>query len=378
MDDRSSQLEKNFAFSYESVEVETGRVVASAANVVMNSACGLPDGRVLFLRWVGYNRTEHRNIWELRTDPHTGKLLGPPRALTNGDELWLSSISAAADGKQIAVVSWPSSFPRISVADLPPAGKPMRFLNVRLLTFADDFPHAWTPDSQEVIFESHRNGNWNLFRQLIREREPRPLAVEAGDDVLPQLSPEGNWVLFRNWTEKGGKRLMRVPLSGGKPEVVPTYGEWDEFRCPARPDKPCVLRSVVNDEFIFHELDPIRGEGGELARTVWSPTILGDWAVSPDGSEVAIPNHDPQTAALRLIPLGRGMPGTEETSVTLNDTEEPDLCRMGGRWPGLVCLPGAQPKRSPSGRSPLDVCGPERPDLPAGEIYRSVIRGSVA
>lgn len=227
----------------------------------------------------------------------------------------------------------------------------MRFLNVRLLTFADDFPHAWTPDSQEVIFESHRNGNWNLFRQLIREREPRPLAVEAGDDVLPQLSPEGNWVLFRNWTEKGGKRLMRVPLSGGKPEVVPTYGEWDEFRCPARPDKPCVLRSVVNDEFIFHELDPIRGEGGELARTVWSPTILGDWAVSPDGSEVAIPNHDPQTAALRLIPLGRGMPGTEETSVTLNELKNlisVEWAANGQGW--FVCLGRSLSEARPDGR----------------------------
>ena len=35
-------------------------------------------------------------------------------------------------------------------------------------------------------------------------------------------------------------------------------------------------------------------KGRELARTGWSPAIVGDWDISPDGSQVAIPNHDPR------------------------------------------------------------------------------------
>ena len=56
VDDRSSQIEKNLAYSYESVEAETGRVVATVPGVMMISACGLPNGRVLFLRWTKEKR----------------------------------------------------------------------------------------------------------------------------------------------------------------------------------------------------------------------------------------------------------------------------------------------------------------------------------
>src|SRR5215472_9785219 len=51
-----SHLEKNYEFSFESVEVRSGRVVASARDVVMGSACVLPDGRVLYLRWVSLEK----------------------------------------------------------------------------------------------------------------------------------------------------------------------------------------------------------------------------------------------------------------------------------------------------------------------------------
>jgi Tol biopolymer transport system component len=63
-------------------------------------------------------------------------------------------------------------------------------------------------------------------------------------------------------------------------------------------------------------LHPVRGKGRELARTGWSPSVVGDWDISPDGSRVAIPNHDPRDATIRVIPLdSRG--GTAEKTVTI-------------------------------------------------------------
>lgn len=320
VDNRSSQVEKNFAYRYESVEVETGRVVAAAPGVMMISACSLPNGRVLFLRWTNESQPANREIWELRTDPHSGKLLGPARALTRGSALGLASISAANDGKQIAVVNYTGSFPRINVADLPPAGEPMRFLNIRTLTSHDDYPHAWTPDNRELIFESARNGNFNLYRQALDEKEAKPLVLSPGENVLAQLSPDGKWVLYRS-TENGVRRLMRVPLQGGRPEAVPVEGVWDEFRCPSRRGKPCVLRTIENDQFIFHELDPMRGRGGELGRTVWNPTLVGDWDISPDGGQAAIPDHEIRQAKIRFVPLGKETRGMEETTLTLAGPE---------------------------------------------------------
>ncbi|MGH9353628.1 MAG: hypothetical protein ACRD2G_15950 [Terriglobia bacterium] len=100
--------------------------------------------------------------------------------------------------------------------------------------------------------------------------------------MLPQVSPDGKWVIYRSMQGISSWTLMRIPIEGGKPEPVPTAGKLEEFRCPLRAGTPCVLRTVENGQFVFNELDPVRGEGRELARTDWSPTIRGDWDVSPD------------------------------------------------------------------------------------------------
>jgi len=319
LDQNGAQLEKNYAYSFESVDVGTRRVVASAKNIVVTSACGLPDGRVLFLRWISPTNSEwFIQLWELRTDPRTGKLRGRPRQLTHRTDVELSSISASNDGKQVVAVLTTNK-PNIYVADLPPAGQVFRLLNIRKLSFADasEYPHAWTQDGRSIIFESNRNGHYDLYRQEINQREAEPLVESPGDHVLAQLSPDGKWVLYRWDPPEGGRRLMRVGVNGGTPEPVRIDGNLDEFRCPIGTGKQCVLRTVEEGQFVFHALDPVAGEGPELARTAWSPSVTGDWDVSPDGSQVAIPNHNPQDAKLRLVPLTHGVPGVAEKTVTL-------------------------------------------------------------
>ncbi|MBV8808434.1 MAG: hypothetical protein JO033_07135, partial [Acidobacteriaceae bacterium] len=282
-------------------------------------ACGLGDGRVLYLRWVSPKQTLVHQLWQLRTNPRTGKILGPPRQVTHSSDLMLSSISAAYDGTKVALVRR-SEYSNICIADLPP-GKPVsKLLNIRRLTFAmaDDYPHAWTPDNGAVIFESNRNGTFGLFRQKIEEREPESLVLSNADSVLPQTSPDGKWVLYREDHEQRTKRrLMRVPMRGGTPEPIPNTGNVEEFRCGRQPGSRCVVRSTENDQFVFYELDPLRGKGRELARTGWSPSITEDWELSPDGLFVAIPNHDPQNAKIRVISLDPTEPDVAERLVTL-------------------------------------------------------------
>lgn len=317
----ASLLERNYAYSYEAADPDTGRIIASVKNVLMASACGLEDGRVLYLRCLGACQVRDRSyFWELRTDPKTGKVLGPPRQVTHSSDLTLSSISAAYDGSKVALVRR-SEYSNIYVADLPTGEPVSKLLNIRRLTFAmaDEYPHAWTPDNGAVIFESDRNGTFGLFGQKIDEREPEPLVLSNADNVLPQASPDGKWVLYREDREKRAKRkLMRVPIDGGKPEPIPNTENVDEFRCGRQPSSRCVVRSTENDQFRFYELDPLRGKGRELARTGWSPSVTGDWEISPDGRSVAIPNHDPQDAKIRVISLEPAGPEIAEKVVMLD------------------------------------------------------------
>ncbi len=307
-------------YNYEAADADTGRVIASERDVVMTSACGLEDGRVLYLRWVSVMETLLHQVWELRTDPKTGKVLAPPRQVTHGSDLMLSSISAAYDGSKVALVRR-SEYSNTYIADLP-SGKPVsKLLNIRRLTFAlaDDYPHAWTADNGAVIFESNRNGTFGLFRQRIDEREPEALVLSNADSVLPQASPDGKWILYREDREQRTKRtLMRVPMDGGTPEPLPKTGNVEEFRCGRQPGSRCVVRSTEGDQFVFYELDPLRGKGRELARTGWSSSLTGDWELSPDGLFIAIPNHDPQNAKIRVISLDATEPDGAERVVTLD------------------------------------------------------------
>ncbi len=75
--------EHNFMRTFETVDL-SGRIVDTAA-IGMTSGCMLGDGRILFLQ--AEERSGHDfNVWELRTDPKTGKIRGMPRRLTQWRE----------------------------------------------------------------------------------------------------------------------------------------------------------------------------------------------------------------------------------------------------------------------------------------------------
>jgi eukaryotic-like serine/threonine-protein kinase len=318
-----AQVERSYQYSYESIDVETGRAAASAKNFRMNSACGLADGRVLFLRQSSTDAVRSLQLWELRTDLSTGRLLGPPRQFTHYKDITLSGISASSDGKQVVTVRELIGSPNVYVADLPPAGKDPKLLNIRRLTFSDaeEFPHSWTADGASIIFESNRNGllNYNLYRQSIDRRESEPLVVSPFVKVMAHLSPNGQWLLYRETRDHVTWKVMRVPAQGGTPEPVLTdLNISGEFRCALQAGAQCVLRTVENDQFVFHTLDPRLGKGRELARTSWSPTVVGDWDLSPDGFEAAIPNHDSRDGKIRLIALDLDGTGIEERTVLVS------------------------------------------------------------
>jgi Tol biopolymer transport system component len=306
----------HYEYSYESVDVDFGRQVASAKDFVMESACGLRDGSILFLRNTSAQAFIY-HLWKLRTDPTTGEFLENPTPYTHAD-YDLREISASADGKEVVTVRGVNGHPNVYVADLPPARQYPRLMHVRRLTFtdADEYPHSWTPDSRSVIFESFRNGNFDLFRQDTDQSDARPLVISKEATVLAHGSPDGKWILY-NQQHGAGWKVMRIPLEGGPAEaILPDERLQGEYGCSTRPTGRCVFRSVQNQQFLFWDLHPVRGKGRELARTGWSPSIVGDWDISPDGSRVAIPNHDPRDATIRVIPLdARG--GTAEKTVTI-------------------------------------------------------------
>lgn len=146
--DLAYQVHHNYRYRYESVDAVTGRETAAADDFPIKSACALPDGRLFFVRWVSVDFMSVHQLWVVRTDLETGRLLGKPRQLTHLSGRTLDSISASNDGKQVVTTVDFGGTPAVYLADLPPAGPLPRLLHIRRLTFSElnDFPHAWTPD----------------------------------------------------------------------------------------------------------------------------------------------------------------------------------------------------------------------------------------
>jgi hypothetical protein len=178
-----------------------------------------------------------------------------------------------------------------------------------------DFPDAWTPGSDSVIFKSNRSGSYHLYRQNLEDKAPVLLTGMPGDQVSAVVSVDGKWVLFAQFNNGSSldhkqSRLFRIPLGGGTPFEVSLPEPLDEFRCPLRSGS-CVLRETVDHRFYdFFVLDPIRGKGALLAEVPWMPNVYGDWTLASDGSAVALPIHDKGASEILVVPLGSAAPFT--------------------------------------------------------------------
>ncbi len=267
----------------------------------------------------------------------SGAKLSTPRKLATlelGNRDVIYGLTTTSDASRLTVVRQTKQA-AVFVADFSPS--PPHFSGIVKLTLDErsNFPHSWTADSQSVIFESDRVGSWDLFRQNLGQRLAEPIiATSRVWDVMPQLTPDGKSVLYASGElDRQGPpyKLMRVPVNGGTPEAVPTGGPLDEFRCAF--GVRCIVRTTVGRQYyVFHELDPARGIGRELARTAWLPGVLGDWTLSPDGSEVAIPNHDSRSANIRIV-TWKGQPSERELRVPgLTDLSELAWSADGKGW----------------------------------------------
>ncbi len=311
------EVEINYVGEYGSRDLASGRQVYSAENILFESACVTSRGRMFYLRTKPWKYASLRGIWEVQTDEKSGAFLSSPRLLASLGEDRAYGLSASADGKQIAAVSERGQ-PDVYIADLQQPGPAL--VNIRRLTSDSkrDFPHAWTRDSESVIFESDREGAFHIFRQRLDQHTAEKLTDAEGQQVLAQLAPNSNSVLYvslKGHIASSSDLLFRVGLDGGAPAQVPLGGTLDEFRCPLH-GASCVLRETLDHrQYVFYELNPVSGRGRELARTSWIQNAFGDWALSPDGATVALPYHDRQPAQIRLVPLQTGSRRESEIQV---------------------------------------------------------------
>jgi DNA-binding winged helix-turn-helix (wHTH) protein/Tol biopolymer transport system component len=298
------ELQSQFQWDYESVNGSTGTLLAEEKNTQFDSAYVLADGRMVFPQNSYAQEHSVARLVMVKTDVDTGRFLSDPLPLhdVNGDRAF--SLSASDDGQQVGMVVERRS-PEVFVGELLRPG-PTLAGALRLTAHASDaYPHSWTPDGTAVIYESNESGRYAIFKRRLDASTPEMLARLPDDSVLPEVTPDGKWVIFAQFPAPRvhANAIFRVPLNGGKPEQVSAGGAFDEFDCPASNHGTCVLRETIAKHFVYYAFDAVTGRGKELGRTDWMPNVLGDWGVSPDSSMVALANHDPSRPGIRVVTL---------------------------------------------------------------------------
>jgi Tol biopolymer transport system component/DNA-binding winged helix-turn-helix (wHTH) protein len=301
------QVSDRFEVSIETREITGGQPTVLLTSFLLHDFYWLPDGRVVYS--IGEGRaaaSDNCNLWEVRADARTGAPVEQPRRVTNWAGFNVDDLSATSDGKRLV-------FQKLSIHDNVHVGE-LQDRNTKLtppqeLTLGEgfNFPTAWTSDSKAVIFSSDRNGHWGIYKQELN-RDSAEILVTADTTLGARTSPDGRWILYFSVPNEenagfpdsllrsatGGStplRLMRMPVTGGPPELVLIARFYNSPWCARSPSTLCAFAERTPDrkELVFTAFDPIRGKGHELARFATDPNgDYSNWSLSPDGTRIGI------------------------------------------------------------------------------------------
>jgi serine/threonine protein kinase/dipeptidyl aminopeptidase/acylaminoacyl peptidase len=272
----------------------------------------IKDGRLIFSRPGTNINDSNDNLWDVRLDPDTGVRGDEPRQLTHMDGYTMLIDGLSGDGRYL-MVSKQFISGNIFAAKVKEGGTALDDPKQVTRDRGYDFPLAWTPDSKDLLFSSTRQGRSQLYRQPITEEKPQPISPGPKDQGQAAVTPDGAWVLSvaephdKGKTGQPDQTVMRAPMGGGSGEPLLDVSPGDaslQLRCPTRPGRPCVIGRVHDQDLVFYELDPVKGQGQELARTVvGKPGEFMVWNLSQDGIRIALSGSEKLKDHVRMIDL---------------------------------------------------------------------------
>jgi Tol biopolymer transport system component/DNA-binding winged helix-turn-helix (wHTH) protein len=281
--------------SIEIYDLQTNQAHVVLSNPALaDSMVWSPDGRLIYsLQEQSSGPTiksgdGDSNFWAVSIDENSGQTFGDARRLTSGLERKMSP-SISADGKHLAFVRWNGEahvyFSEVE-AGARRIGAPQRLS----LEEGRNYPYGWTGDGKSILFTSDRAGQSQLYRQRIDQ--PAPDLLVGGKDAITiaRPSPDGTQVFYLVATQgdqgKAEMRMMRVPASGGAPQLILRRETIDNFQCANLPATLCIFGIATAQENRFVQFDPVTGQQTPLGFAVQGTKY--NWTLSPDGKTIAL------------------------------------------------------------------------------------------
>jgi len=274
-----------------------------------------PDWRLIFSVQVPESPAAQakKGLWAVRIEPRGGKAASKPERLAQWTDFGPSDVTVTADGRRLAFVKslvWQDVY----VGELGPAGASLKAPRRLTLDNRGSFLASWTPDSRVIVYDANRNGKMQVFKQGIEESIAQAIVQGPDDYGGGWMTADGTWLLYVEYahtapgTPPGPRRLMRRPAGGGSAEVVleELAEKHLDYACPLRPGSPCVLKELDGKQETFSVLDPLRGKGRQLGKIEVSGDSTTSWALSPDGSRLAVVDEVKYKGRVELLNLADG------------------------------------------------------------------------
>jgi len=268
------------------------------------------DGRLVYsLSELPPNQNDS-NLWAINVDARGNQAWGQPVRLTSGPDA-KGRASVSADGKRLSFLRSAES-PAIYVSQVEARGSRLSPLQRLGLDERRNFPYTWTPDGKSVIFTSDRDGVFHLFRQAIDQ--PAPDLLVGGDQsvTVARLNADSSAILYALSPAPNDAdrrvQLMRIPLSGGTPQLVLAEPAINNFQCARSPSTVCIFSAYSANQLGLFTFDPATGKKDLLTSIEGSEWYLYNWTLSPDGSTLAMAKKQrlPGRADIRLLHIAGG------------------------------------------------------------------------
>jgi len=267
----------------------------------------LSDGRWLYADPCGKERADAPcSFWTVRRDFRTGNIIDAPKRIMTLVGFSMFGLTSSADGKRVAFLR-ASNRNASYVANLEAGGT--RITDSRRVTLeetGEDAAIDWTADSKTLILVHNRAEHYTVLKQAIDSNTAeRVTPREEGALENAIISPDQKWVLLQVYPSGGEPnfrttvKVMRVPITGGTPELIFSMHNGSSISCAQPPSTMCVVAEETSDRktMVVTSFDPIKGRGAELVRfdlgsyakngiAIGMSAVLCD--VSPDGKLLAI------------------------------------------------------------------------------------------
>ncbi|GAA3766957.1 winged helix-turn-helix domain-containing protein [Terriglobus aquaticus] len=289
------------------VDPVSGAITATRSNVYIANAVAVEPNSVLFTRSALANSKEASTVWRVDLDPATGDFKGTPEILASlaAGQPHIYAFTADRSGKIIVTLSQQGPV-GVYVGSWDDASGVLK--NTYPLSQDGDvsYPHAWSRDGSAVLYESLKEGHWQIYRQQLDQHNGHPVMISDMNQVSPRQTPDDRWILFfGRWGQSGRPHLYRAPDSGGSPSLVSDRPDLLQVRCPLLRGS-CIAQLLGQDgHHTYSRLDPESGIGAAVFQDA-SGWGNADWDVSADGRYLALLSSAAGTSALHVIDLEHG------------------------------------------------------------------------